>query len=77
MTLTNKELRNIINMAWDAVDASKAGPVYSTTTLGMDGKPAANIVGLQTFQSVLQCILPKGVVTHNVQRDKEPWQQDE
>ncbi len=52
--MTREEISHYINLAWDAVDYSKAGPMYSDETNPVNGARLLNGHSLQVF-NVLAC----------------------
>lgn len=80
-TLNAATLSKYIDMAWEAVNNSKAGPVVAGKS--PEGHQIINMIAAQTLQSLLQSILPKGTVSveQNVSVEqslpREPWQGDD
>lgn len=71
--MTAKELTDIINMTIEAVEKSKAGPVFAEK----DGQIVWHTFGKDTFIAILQCVVPRPLMEMqaSVAEPKEPWQQ--
>ncbi len=73
--MTKDTLIDLIDLAYLAVDQSRAGPIWYNQPLQQ-----ANSLGLQTFQTVLSNIISKridssvsGVISS--ENPKEPWEE--
>jgi hypothetical protein len=68
--MSDKEnLTEFINLCWDAVNASKVGPILSSK----DGVPQMNNIGIQTFYTIVSNIVPKNIQSQVIE-PREPWQ---
>ncbi len=79
--MTSESLTTIINTVYDAVDASKAGPIKVGTHTDQFGLPLCSSSALQTFYTLLQQVVPKGVqavesLVEMVEK-REAWQPEE
>jgi hypothetical protein len=70
--MTAKQLTALINMAFEAVNASVVGPIYGTDA---EGKTTLNGVAYNTYLYVITNIIPKASTGNfTVEEPREDWQ---
>ena len=69
--MTKEKITELIDLIFDAVDASKVGPMF----VDESGKKVGNTLAFNAFTAALQQMLPKATIPFEMVEKPEEWQE--